>query len=365
MAAQRNGRAVRYDSDDQDTGDTIRVASAMVLDSDDEDNPLIGLEKAERQEMKRQLDEAQNAIYAGKGKGKAKAFQEALARAQATTQSNNSDSDVEMVDNETDDEVEEYTFSTEDENDQDRDDDEFDKKSVISLSSDTEDAYKPEVPAIDERPWRSMNDAQRLVYEDMFAAIHSKPLGPQGRHEDWSFTEEYQDEQDKVMGLYLKDFTLSNWVSDREKATAAIERWAERTRLRALDTKIFPVTRDRQPRQHQPYTTTHGLPTVPRPGGQGPQQHRQYRAGPTYGPPPPQQMLRSQPSARPMNIPPGMQLGQMGQPVSQPMGFTQHPHFAPHGGMPPPGMMYAGPQQQQMVHPPRAMYQGNGMPPPT
>lgn len=285
---------------DIDSGDddSIRVASARPMDiesSDDNEVSLSGFKKVNRSEVS---NPQQVAVPSNKIK--------------VSVPTKTSEQDVDMADAEVtnldddEDNVTEYSFKSEDDVDQkelDEESDLDDVRSHISVSDD-----EPEVPPIDEVPWRSMNRDQRATYERMFGEVAQRPI-----HGSWNCTELYQQNLDEKCMNYVKDFPISEWVLPRHVAESTVEKVLERVRWRAFGIKIFgPQPSSNRGPQSQPQLA--------------PQHHTHY-------PVPNHQTLRSQPSAQPMAVPPSTH---MGQPTPQPMPFTQqqqHHHHHPNGNV--------------------------------
>ena len=219
--------------------------------------------------------------------------------------------------------VEEYVLSPEDDVKPDEENGpDDDAHSHISLSSDDE--HKMEVAAIDDMPWRQMAPAQRLIYEEMFCAILTRPMSG-----SWGFTEEYQMHLDKQMTAYINDFPLPRWVLPADTRIPAFERMMQRMIWRANGTKIYGP---------------HGVAASrPQQGPQVPARHDQRPQGVTLyrQQMPPNQTLRSQPHEQPVAVPPGMANG---QPMRPPMHHGQQQRH-PNGNMgPPAGVMIGHPR---------------------
>ncbi|KAI7512494.1 hypothetical protein KC347_g2360 [Hortaea werneckii] len=230
-----------------------------------------------------------------------------------------------------------------------------DDRDVISIHSDNDGQEEgPRSSGLLDRPWKAMgfDRSMRQRWEIMYYNAESRPLNG-----SWDLTEDYQREKDIEMQRYIKDFRAKDWVLGREAAEEAISRMHQRCRLRELGVPIYgqpsihemvpnstPFVRTMpgpsgDPRQQmhmssQPqYPQRH--PSMPGPDGSrpqsGPQRHGPFEPPTPHGipnhmhPPLPQQVLRSQPNARPINVPPG------------PHPEQQMAHGPP-SGMPPPGL---------------------------
>lgn len=196
---------------------------------------------------------------------------------------------------------------------------------------------------------------------------------------------------------YMEDFPLPTWVIPKEQAEHAYFRMLERTRWRTLGIRIFgqqripeiipnatpfnrvgPMPQQQMHPDQYPHQPQHGQQRQLSMGGSRPpsvpQQQMQYHP-PPYGmppnglppngmhPPPPTQMLRSQPHAMPMNVPPGQ------HPHQQAMEYLHRQHSMgghPHMSHAPHGLPYAVPPHMMShanvpMHAPRPIPQG--MPP--
>ncbi|KAH9826997.1 hypothetical protein Tdes44962_MAKER09887 [Teratosphaeria destructans] len=211
-----------------------------------------------------------------------------------------------------------------------------DAQSHVSIESDDTKHTVEQAMTIDIhllRPWRvsGFSPEMRRTRELMYYNLETRPIGG-----DYAYTELYQEHKDKEMLRYLQDYPLDQWVIPRGDAEQAYLRMLERTRWRHLG---IPIYGNQRIPEMIPHSTPDfrpngpGAPQMPpnmrsQPGRPGsvPQQHMAY--------PPPQQMLRSQPHAQPMNVKPGQLYTHHGPPV--PPGQIP-PGLPP----PPPGMMYA------------------------
>lgn len=279
--------------------DNIHVASAhqMSIDSsDDEDDPLSDLQKLEHMP-----------------RGHATKSRTPLTKGKSPCR--DVDQDVEMSDGDhandydDDDNVTEYSFKSEDYvRDDELEEEDFDEEEVrshISLSDD-----EPEVPPVDQTPWRHMNREQRATYERMFGQTFQRPMNG-----SWSYTEVYQQMLDAKCLDYLKDFSCKDWVIPLHEAESTAEKAIERVRFRAFGIKIFGPqgSHNRAPQpQMAPYP--HFQSPMPLPGH----------------PLPAHQTLRSQPQMHSSSVPQNVNLG---QPTRQPMNPAQH-HYHPHGNAP-------------------------------
>ncbi|KAK5120210.1 hypothetical protein LTR85_006416 [Meristemomyces frigidus] len=412
-------------------GDTIAVQQKMKTveiedvpdDDSDDDSPLSDLEQLEKQVdegRKRSATSGANRPWARNGK----------APVREHGQNDGADDDYDMVEAAEADE-EEIDEGSVDYNDQGEDaaDGEGDpnRDEVISISS--QDDEKEDAPFdLLDRPWRveGFNRGMRQHWETMYCTVEMQPLG-----NSWNNTEDYQREKDKEMLRYMEDFALPTWVIPREQAEQAYFRLLERSRWRTLGIRIYgnqripeiipnatPFNRVGQmPHQQMPLNILPGQyqhhrqqgqyqpqrqPSMSgsRPPSVAQQQQMQYRPPPhqqgmppngmppngmppngmppngmlpqgmhpNMMPPPPNQMLRSQPHAMPMNVPPGgHQQHQQAMQIMQQQHMMQgHPHMshAPHG------LPYAvGPHMMSHanvpMHAPRPMQYGMppGMPP--
>ncbi|KAK4547982.1 hypothetical protein LTR36_010702 [Oleoguttula mirabilis] len=307
--------------------------------------------------------------------------------------------DYEMIDADDADEeaVDEGSIDYNDQGDEDAEDDgDGDKDEVISISSQDDDKEAPPFDIMD-RPWKveGFNRGMRQHWETMYCTVEMRPLG-----NSWDSTEDYQREKDKEMLRYMEDFALPTWVIPREQAEQAYFRLLERSRWRTLGIRIYgqqripeiipnatPFNRVGQmPFQQQLPLNTHpnqypqhpqhmqhpqqrqssmGDSRPPSVAQQQQQQQMQYHPPsnqqsmppngmppngmppngmqpngmhPNMQPPPPNQMLRSQPHAMPMLVPPGahqqaMQHQHAMQMMHQQHAMQGHPQMshAPHG----------------------------------
>lgn len=275
-----------------DSGDdNIRVAYAhqMSVDSSDEDgDPLSDLQRLEGGNF----DEAHNAgAYIGKGKAPMRPFA----------------AEVDMPDAEEDDDnVTEHSFKSEDyPHGSEMEDSDDDARSHISLSDD-----EPEVPAVGDINWATLNIEQRVQYERMFGFVHQRPING-----SWNFTENYQHEVDEQCMNYLKTFKLKEWVVPFHEAEFILNSVLDRVRMRAIGIN------------HYGPQLPHGHAGHPQ---NGPHQYAQSPMSLQNGVVPEHHTLRSQPSLQPMAVPPGVK---MGQPMNQQMPFAQ-PHHYQNGGLP-------------------------------
>lgn len=211
--------------------------------------------------------------------------------------------------------------------------------------------------------------SMRRRWEMMYCTAESRPLNG-----SWDLTEDYQREKDIEMQRYIKDFRAKDWVLGKEAAEEAISRMHQRCRLRELGVPIYgqpsihemvpnstPFVRTMpgpsgDPRQHMhmpshpQYPQRHPSMTGPdasRPPS-GPQRHGPFGPPTPHGipnhmhPPLPQQVLRSQPNARPINVPPG------------PHPEQQMAHVQP-SGMPPPGLQPGQTSMPPISHMPHGL----------
>lgn len=131
-----------------------------------------------------------------------------------------------------DDNVTEYSFQSEDypRESEFEDSDEDDARSHISLSSTDE----PEVPPISEPVWKDLTPAERITYERIFGTFPQQPLNG-----SWTFTEDYQAENDQQCINYVKVYNLEDWVIPHPEAQATFEGVLDRLRKRAAGLPIF------------------------------------------------------------------------------------------------------------------------------
>jgi len=266
-----------------------------------------------------------------------------------------------------------------------------DADEVISISSQDD---EPLPFGMQEKPWMvaGFNDGMRMQWETMYCTVEMRPL-----INSWEITEDYQKEkvrsfpppgiqvcllteipsQDKEMLRYMEDYPLPTWVIPKENAEQAYFRLLERSRWRSLGIRIYGNQRipeiipnatpfravgqfpqqqmplnipqaglpHQQFQQRQPSMSGSRPPSTPQqfgPHGPPPGMHPQHSMPPPgmHHPlpqPPPGHVLRSQPNAMPMNVPPG------------PHGHPQHQQMMMQGP-PPPGM-----QMMPMSHMPHGL----------
>ncbi|KAI7331059.1 hypothetical protein KC315_g5346 [Hortaea werneckii] len=334
-----------------------QAANQPAVNQNDSDSPLSDLEELGRRADAGHVPSPSNSSNSRANrpwgrKGKAPAFSE-------TEESHN------MTEAD-DDQVEELEIDPDE--DQGFEDTDYsgkeDERDVISIHSDNDGQEEgPRSSGLLDRPWKAMgfDRSMRQRWEIMYCNAESRPLNG-----SWDLTEDYQREKDIEMQRYIKDFRAKDWVSGREAAEEAISRMHQRCRLRELGVPIYgqpsihemvpnltPFVRTMpgpsgDPRQQmhmssQPqYPQRH--PSMPGPDGSrpqsGPQRHGPFGPPTPHGipnhmhPPLPQQVLRSQPNARPINVPPGPHPEQQmahGPPSGMPLPGL-HPGQA---GMPP------------------------------
>lgn len=278
--------------DYEDGGDSIHVASARPMEIDSSDKKEGPLSDHENHTHSKASNKRQKTMKPDSTKPSA--------------QPSTGKQDIEMVDVESsksdndDDNVTEYSFKSEDYADEKEFEDEPDLDDVRSHISVSDD--EPEMPGIDEVPWRSMNREQRATYERMFGEVAQRPING-----SWNCTELYQQNLDEKCMNYVKDFPISEWVLPRHVAEMTVEKVLERVRWRAFGIKIF-----------------------------GPQPNRgsqQALHHPNQFPVPSHQTLRSQPSAHPMGVLPGAPVGQPAR-RGVPHAHQQHHHPNSNAQMP-------------------------------
>ncbi|KAK6440429.1 hypothetical protein LTR95_003337 [Oleoguttula sp. CCFEE 5521] len=270
-----------YYSSDDSNSDTIHVASALVLDESDNENPLRMDEQLERGQMCRVHAEAEKATYKGKGKGR-------VSTSQATSDESVTSEEITDATSDSGSDVEEYTFTAEDDEDELLADQEIkdfvdddtvvddDARSHISVSSDIEEDGQVEICDLDQRPWRRMNHAERLVFESQFGQTFEQPL-----KESWNVTEDHHRVLDEMMFRYAADFPFAYWVSDKITVQAWVMRHYQRQTWRQNFGRVYNrPTRPLQQQQQQ-------YPQLPYPGAhhQGashPSQHRRSTALPLH-----------------------------------------------------------------------------------
>lgn len=123
--------------------------------------------------------------------------------------------------------VQKYPFTSEDDSQNNLADDMDDVRSHISLSS-TESDHADDY-ALDDKPWLSMDDEQRAVFERQFTKLTFPALGG-----SWKFTEEYQFHLDNLFMKYAMDVPLHKWVLPQEEVAMADRQLRERRRLRSM-----------------------------------------------------------------------------------------------------------------------------------
>lgn len=197
------------------------------------------------------------------------------------------------------DNVTEYSFKSEDypHDSELEESDEEDARSHISLSDD-EAEVSPLIEGVD---WKGLNRDQRVAYERMFGTAHHRPING-----SWNVTENYHRFVDDQCLSYLDAYKPEEWILPRQDTEFILNKLLERVRMRKLHIKIYGP---QQPHNH------HSQSPHPQPGHVVPDH----------------QMLRSQPSLQPINVTPGVKLG---QPLRQPMAFAQAQHY-PNGNLPP------------------------------
>ncbi|RMY64668.1 hypothetical protein D0863_09653 [Hortaea werneckii] len=358
IAVQQKSKAVNAPAKNQ-------VANEPAVNRDDSDSPLSDLEELGRRADAGRVPSPSNSPNSRANrpwgrKGKAPAFPE-------TEESRN----MAEVD---DDQVEELEIDpNEDQGFEDTDySEKEDDRDVISINSDNDGQKEgPRPSGLLDRPWKAMgfDRSMRRRWEMMYCTAESRPLNG-----SWDLTEDYQREKDIEMQRYIKDFRAKDWVLGKEAAEEAISRMHQRCRLRELGVPIYgqpsihemvpnstPFVRTMpgpsgDPRQHMhmpshpQYPQRH--PSMTGPDGSrppsGPQRHGPFGPPTPHGipnhmhPPLPQQVLRSQPNARPINVPPG------------PHPEQQMAHGQP-SGMPPPGLQPGQTSMPPISHMPHGL----------
>ena len=248
--------------------------------------------------------------------------------------------DVDMMDfddshrDSEDDNVTEYSFQSEDypHDSELEDSDAEDACSHISLSDD-----EPEVsPIVEGVDWRGLTHDQRAAYERMFGTALHRPING-----SWNVTENYHRFVDDQCLSYLDAYKPEEWILPRQDTEFILNKLLERVRMRKLNIKIYGP---QLPHNHGSQNPL------------GPNHLAQSSLAHTGHSIPDNQMLRSQPSLQPINVPPGVKLG---QPLRQPMAFAQPQHY-PNGNLRPGvqsqplgGLPYTAPghMQQQALRP--------------
>ncbi|KAI7240008.1 hypothetical protein KC330_g1551 [Hortaea werneckii] len=357
--------AVQQKSETVNAAAKKQVANEPVVNNDDSDSLLSDLEELGRPADAGRVPSPSNSPNSRANrpwgrKGKAPAVPETEEGNKMTAVDNDQVEELEIDPNE-DQGFEDTDYS---ENHDDRD--------VISINSDN-DGQKIETrpSGLLERPWKvkGFDRDMRQRWESMYCTMETRPLCG-----SWDLTEDYQREKDIEMQRYAKDFPLTEWVVGKDAAYEAFTQAQQRCRLRELGVLIYgqrsihemipnstPFARampgpSDSPRQHmhmplQPhYPQRHppmAGPDDSRPQS-GPQLHGPFgpptpRGIPNHMHPPlPQQVLRSQPNARPINVPPG------------PHPEQQMAH-RPSSGMPPPGLHPDQTSMPPMSHMPHGL----------
>ncbi|KAI7677838.1 hypothetical protein KC322_g15087, partial [Hortaea werneckii] len=358
IAVQQKSKAVNAPAKNQ-------VANEPAVNRDDSDSPLSDLEELGRRADAGRVPSPSNSPNSRANrpwgrKGKAPAF--------PVTEESRNTAEVD------DDQVEELEIDpNEDQGFEDTDySEKEDDRDVISINSDNDGQKEgPRPSGLLDRPWKAMgfDRSMRRRWEMMYCTAESRPLNG-----SWDLTEDYQREKDIEMQRYIKDFRAKDWVLGKEAAEEAISRMHQRCRLRELGVPIYgqpsihemvpnstPFVRTMpgpsgDPRQHMhmpshpQYPQRHPSMTGPdasRPPS-GPQRHGPFGPPTPHGipnhmhPPLPQQVLRSQPNARPINVPPG------------PHPEQQMAHVQP-SGMPPPGLQPGQTSMPPISHMPHGL----------
>ncbi|OQO09181.1 hypothetical protein B0A48_06072 [Cryoendolithus antarcticus] len=269
-----------YDSSDDSNSDTIHVASALVLDGSDNENPLRVDEQLERGQMRRVHAEAEKASYNGRGKGR-------VSTSQATSDDSVMSEEITEATSDSGSDVEEYTFTAEDDADEllavmeiedfveDETEVDDDARSHISVSSDIEDDGKVELYHLDTHPWRGMSRAERLMFESQFGQTFEQPL-----KESWNVTEDHHRVLDEMMFRYAAEVPFAYWVSDK----ITVQEWVMRQYQRQTWRQNFGRVYNRPTR---PLQQQQQYPQLPYPGAQHqgashPSQHRRSTALPLH-----------------------------------------------------------------------------------
>ncbi|KAI7443523.1 hypothetical protein KC336_g1757, partial [Hortaea werneckii] len=358
IAVQQKSEAVNASAKNQ-------VANEPTVNHEDSDSPLSDLEELGRRADAGRVPSPSNSPNSRANrpwgrKGKAPAFPETEESHKMTEVDDDQVEELEIDPNE-DQGFEDTDFSEKE-----------DHRDVITINSDNDgQKERPRPSGLLDRPWKAMgfDRSMRQRWEMMYYTAESRPLNG-----SWDLTEDYQREKDIEMQRYVKDFHAKDWVIGKEAAEEAISRMHQRCRLRELGVPIYgqpsihemvpnstPFVRTMpgpsgDPRQHvhmlsQPqYPQRH--PSMTGPDGSRPpsgqQQHGSFGPPTPLGipnhmhPPLPQQVLRSQPNARPINVPPG------------PHPEQQMAHGQP-SGMPPPGLHLGQASMPPMSHMPHGL----------
>nr|OQO28270.1 hypothetical protein B0A51_04360 [Rachicladosporium sp. CCFEE 5018] len=270
-----------YESSDDSNSDTIHVASALVLDESDNENPLRVEEQLERGQMRRVRAEAEKASYKGKGKGR-------VSTSEATSDDSVTSEEITDATSDSGSDVEEYTFTAEDDADEllavmqieDFVDDETevddDARSHISVSSDIEEDGQVEIYDLDLHPWRRMNRTERLLFESQFGQTFEQPV-----KESWNVTEDHHRVLDEMMFRYAAEVPFAYWVSDK----ITVQEWVMRHYQRQTWRQNFGRVYNRPTRPHQQQQLQY--PQLPYPGAHHmgappPSQHRRSTALPLH-----------------------------------------------------------------------------------